>query len=670
MSDDGGKGTGTPAGTPDSDAFAETIAPVEEISTAQTTADVGSEKTMAAGSDETVAATPGTTGGRAINLRAGPLTQYKFDDRYKARDLLGKGGMGEVQLCRDGVVGRSVAMKTIHSHHSGNADTLARFLREARVQGQLEHPSIVPVYDMGVDENGAPYFTMKRLKGMTLHTILRKLRDGKADADVTATFTNHKLLSEFTNVCQAMEFAHSRGVVHRDLKPDNIMLGDFGEVYVLDWGIAKIAGVDDEEVSADAGDSARIDTGQITTEKTAYGAVLGTPGYMAPEQIRGEVDAIGASVDVYALGAVLFEILTLQRLHQGKTGAALIASTSQGADATASTRAPERNVPPELEAICVKATSLHASDRYSSVRELGDAVEAFLAGDRDLEQRRQLATGYAEQAATMAARILQDEEDTAQTRREAMRTASRALALDPENESAAYVISQLMLTPPKRIPDEVEQETHASLQKRAVLHVRGAAWTYVACLSFLPLYVWMGIKDWTVASITAVLIVASAGIAAYGTRPGKLTRPLMHIAIVINTLFIIFIGRAFGWIVLAPALAAVSTVAFLLQPHLQRPSFTVVCGVAAIMVPFTLELTGVLPSSYTFSDGVMIARSTMFDLKRGPFLLTFALSACTLIVTTALLVLNNQRASLASERQLHLQAWQMRQLMPERSHDE
>src|SRR5580698_5971108 len=216
--------------------------------------------------------------------------------RYRLGRRIGKGGMGEVMAARDEQVGRDVAIKRMRSANP-SPRAVARFLREASVQGRLEHPAIVPVHEIGRDGDGLPFFVMKKLSAVSLVQILVD----KAPLQ--------SVLRAFTDVCLAVEFAHVRGIVHRDLKPDNIMLGDFGEVYILDWGVAKIA--DGEPLSR----SPPIRAPERASE-TEDGSLIGTPGYMAPEQCCGDVEAIDARADVYALGAILFEILALCPLHE------------------------------------------------------------------------------------------------------------------------------------------------------------------------------------------------------------------------------------------------------------------------------------------------------------------------------------------------------------------
>src|ERR1041385_7341706 len=228
---------------------------------------------------------------------------------YQLGDMIGKGGLGAVIAAQDRRIGREVAFKRMRNANAGN-DALARFLREARIQARLDHPAIVPVYELGKDDQGRPFFTMKRLSGKTLTAHL-------ADKDAS----RQRLLRAFADVCLAIELAHSRGVIHRDLKPSNIMLGDFGEVYVLDWGVARVVA---GRRRRPTGGIAADDIDSIEGDQTMTGDMLGTPGYMAPEQMRGELD-LGPKADVYALGAMLFEILTGEPLHP--RGHAAVAST-------------------------------------------------------------------------------------------------------------------------------------------------------------------------------------------------------------------------------------------------------------------------------------------------------------------------------------------------------
>ena len=232
--------------------------------------------------------------------------------RYRFGEVLGEGGMGEVLLAHDEHIGRDVAVKRIRATQP-SPEELSRFVREARVQGCLEHPAVVPVHDLAVDRDGRPFFVMTRLTGTTMLELLGKLRAG-SEADAAAA--RRRLLHAFADVCLAVEFAHSRGIIHRDLKPANIMLGDFGEVYVLDWGVARALTEADPDGPPSASRPFAADL-TLETGDTLIGTVLGTPAYMAPEQLAG--DRAGPAADIYALGCILYEITAGVALHaQGR----------------------------------------------------------------------------------------------------------------------------------------------------------------------------------------------------------------------------------------------------------------------------------------------------------------------------------------------------------------
>ncbi|HEY0991488.1 MAG TPA: serine/threonine-protein kinase, partial [Kofleriaceae bacterium] len=290
--------------------------------------------------ENTVVATP------TVDESAGPADDAEpradrplLAERYRLARLIGKGGMGEVIAARDEQVGRDVAIKRMRAS-APSERAIKRFLREASIQGRLEHPAIVPVHEIGHDSDGLPFFVMKKLTGITLGKIL-------VTAERREAFGLQRILRAFVDVCLAMELAHVRGVVHRDLKPDNILLGDYGEVYILDWGVAKIIGEDDDGEFADVGSG----SGE---HATAAGTTIGTPGYMPPEQACGSRNIDGRT-DIYALGCVLFEILSGEPLHpRGTEG---MHSALSGGESRPSRRAPGREIAPELDALCVAATA-------------------------------------------------------------------------------------------------------------------------------------------------------------------------------------------------------------------------------------------------------------------------------------------------------------------------
>jgi serine/threonine protein kinase len=341
---------------------------------------------------------------------------------YAFGPVIGKGGAGEVVLAHDRRVGRDVAVKRLKTPQPSEEE-VTRFLREAKIQARLDHPAFVPVHELGRDASGRPYFTMKRLAGVTLLALLSERKPGQAP----------RLLRAFGDICLAIEFAHARGVIHRDLKPANVMLGDYGEVYLLDWGIARVVG--DAESAVVTADIDTIDG------NTMSGDLRGTPGYMAPEQIHS-ANEVDRPADIYALGSILFEILADESLHPRGAQVA-IASTVAGEVVTSPARRRLGGaVAPELDALCCEMLSTDPAARPTA-KQVALRVQAYLDGDRDLARRRTMAIDNLEQARAAYADG---------RRAEAIRAAGRALALDPEATGAAELVTALMLEPPAEPP--------------------------------------------------------------------------------------------------------------------------------------------------------------------------------------------------------------------------
>jgi serine/threonine-protein kinase len=326
-----------------------------------------------------------------LPARPSPLPSPSPTDqnRYGLGAELGRGGIGRVVTARDRRLQRDVAIKIPFENLS--PALLRRFFREAMVTAQLEHPQIVPVHDFGSlgQGDGGPvlFLAMKRVKGRDLAAILKELASG-AEATREA-WPRTRLLGAFQSACLGIAFAHSRGVLHRDLKPSNVMVGDFGEVYVVDWGLARVKG----ESEAAEGDvlAPGADAGL-----TMDGALIGTPAYMSPEQAAGRHESVDERADIYALGAILYEILTLRPPVEGRTVEEVLTRAREGkitpprelrAPAARDFEASEP-VPPDLEAVCLKALSLRAEVRHATVLELHADVQRFLDGVAERERKR------------------------------------------------------------------------------------------------------------------------------------------------------------------------------------------------------------------------------------------------------------------------------------------
>ena len=590
-----------------------------------------------------------------------PLHEATFDGRYEDRARLGEGGMGEVRLCRDRRIGREIAVKVIKDGQGSHGDARLRFERVARVQGQLEHPSVVPVYDLGIRPDGSAFFTMKRVRGETLEEVLEKLRGG--DTGAAATHTRRKMLGAFSSLCLAVAFAHSRRVLHRDLKPGNIMLGSYGELYILDWGLAKVLGAPDS-ARAEEPQEEPVEEPLSQRHRTIAGSMMGTPGYMAPEQIRGEIDALDERTDIFALGAILFEVLTLEPLcgRHGDGVTAVLAATLKGADARASVRAPDRAVPPELDAVCVRAAAREPADRFASARELHEAVERFLDGDRDLEQRRAMAERHTERAEELFASAELAGPGADAAREGALREASAALALDPAHRGAIGVMVRLLLDAPLDLPPEgraeLEQQNPVGSESKG-----GLTAAYGLFLAFTPAMLIMGVQDRALFALITALAGSAFGFALWARRRA-LNVWIARVAYLVSTLFIGFTSGFMGPFILVPSMVGANTLAFVVfGERRDRPLFLGL-GISALLVPVALELAGLCPSSYLFSPAGMTVVPMLAAFPRVPTLTFLLLANLTMVIIPALLIARTRDALSRNEARLFAYAWRLRQLLP------
>jgi serine/threonine-protein kinase len=533
--------------------------------------------------------------------------------------------MGEVVAAVDRRIEREVAIKRMRGEATSEATM--RFLREAKIQARLDHPAIVPVHELGEDADGRPYFTMKRLAGVTLAERL-------AEAGPI-----QPLLRALVDVCFAIQLAHSRGVIHRDLKPSNIMLGDYGEVYVLDWGVARVLAESPSELPARDADT--------PVGATVAGSILGTPGYMSPEQLRG--DAIGMSSDVYALGAILFEILAGEPLHpRPREGA--IASTLTQPTVSPRTRRPDRAIAPELDALCLEALAETAEERPSA-RTLAERIQRYLDGDRDIERRRALAAEY---LASARAAIADGR------RGDAVAAAGHAVVIDPESREAAELVMSLIVAPPRELPPELERELEADelevSRERSRRNARAylGIWSFAVMLPFVEVQSWPGmVALFGIANVMALL-------SFWNARTGRLPTGLFFA----GNFVLVFSRFASPFAIMPVFIVGVTLAMAGRSAVIDRPWTMVAWAELAMIAPLVLEHFGVLASTWSIEDSELRARGTLavahgvFD----PIMVIFGNLA--LLAVIAILATQIQRGRRDAQRGLRIQAWHLRHLLP------
>ena len=554
------------------------------------------------------------------------------DARYALRALLGKGGMGEVWLAHDLRIDRDIAIKLMRGG-AGDTDAVARFLREARVQGRLEHPTVVPVHDLG--DASSPFLAMKRLTGTTLAEVI-----------ANATWSRRTLLARFVDVCLGIEFAHQRGVIHRDLKPANIMLGDFGETYVLDWGLARIS---------DAPESDAIRTKDLRGDsavggQTQAGAMLGTPGYMAPEQMKG--DTLDERADVFSLGCILFEILAGESAIPRDRAFELALTTGSYRPARLA------DVPPELDEITARATCADREQRFATARELADAVQRFLDGDRDLARRRELAAAHATRAQQLLA------EDTIAARAEAMREAGSAIALDATNRDAQAVLARLLLEPPKQIPPAARLEIQKDRDQATRAVLKRALGVYVASLLVLPIVALLGFAStWALAMVAGELVVLIAYLGLAVLRDWEFTPARVIAAAIMHMIMLATIGVILGALLVLPVLIFGSLPILLMMPALRSPRVIFVAHLLAVAVPLTLEALSIVPRSFTLQAGTIAMHPWAVTLTSDALLFTLAAVFMVQLIGNTIVLDGQRKEQDALQVQLHLQKWQLEQLV-------
>ncbi|RIK83438.1 MAG: hypothetical protein DCC67_05925 [Planctomycetota bacterium] len=296
--------------------------------------------------------------------------------RYAILRMHAQGGLGRLMIAQDTELNREIALKEILPAYADNEENRRRFIREAEITGALEHPGIVPVYSLGEYSDGRPYYAMRLIRGVDLRTAIEDFhsRPGRR-AEKQLEF--RQLLTRFVSVCHAVEYAHNRGVIHRDLKPGNIMLGHYGETLVVDWGLAKA--IDEPPSVVDLETPAVSPSNRAHSDRTQAGRIVGTTQYMSPEQAAGRIDLLSPACDIYGLGATLYHLL-VGRPAFDAAGDDIVLRVQQGRFPPPRQHRPE--VPRALEAICLKAMARQPEDRYGSARELALDVERYLGDER------------------------------------------------------------------------------------------------------------------------------------------------------------------------------------------------------------------------------------------------------------------------------------------------
>jgi eukaryotic-like serine/threonine-protein kinase len=584
-----------------------------------------------------------------------------FEERYQRESALGEGGMGEVSAYRDRSIGRDVAIKRVRDATRQRPDVIERFVREGGIQGQLEHPSIVPVYDLRLDASGDPALIMKRVRGKTFEALL--------EDHVATTLSTRRLLDLFLRACEGIAYSHARGVIHRDLKPANIMVGSFGEVYVLDWGIAKLVNADASQelaaIVATTTDERAVlaqgieDSGE---NKTEAGTVVGTPGYMSPEQFFGE--SIDARSDLYALGLILFEILTGQPYFLGRTLEELGLAFHGGEEPRASARRRDLYIPPELDELAYHATRKDRNLRLPSTAEFVRRLERYLAGEKSTALRQAASNECIESARVLLGANKPGTELTVADRKKVLREIGKALAFDPKQEAAVALLDQCWSMPVAKVPDEVEQAIADTQKKRSRDASVAARYAYASWFVYLPMCFMMGVRDWTALGF-ATFFFATASLLSWINVTKHTSSELPVMAFVSGLIGLGVLSTMFGSLFFTPMIAMGALVLFSVN-HIRKPVAIVLVLIAGLVVGLPLaEWFHIVPSSLRFENGMIQIAPRLVSFDRPEWVFGFLVLVNIGVVITFLGYVHWMKRRLLQDQQVQaMQAWHLRQLFP------